>query len=114
MLAGLAQVPAGGTEVEQGLRALERHDLVIIHVESPNTAALLGDAHRKIAAIERLDEEIVGPLLEGLRQRGGPWRLLVTLGFQIIEEFQEHYPRQNRKAVEVATQTPVFSHDVAG
>ena len=78
MLAGLAQVPAGGTEVEQGLRALERHDLVIIHVESPNTAALLGDAHRKIAAIERLDEEIVGPLLEGLRQRGGPWRLLVT------------------------------------
>jgi len=78
LLAGLAHVPGAGTELEQGLRALDRHDLVVIHVESPNTAALLGDAHRKIAAIERLDEEIVGPLLEGLRQRGGPWRLLVT------------------------------------
>lgn len=78
LLAGLKHVPGPGTEVEQGLRALDCCDLVVIHVESPNTAALLGDAHRKIAAIERLDEEIVGPLLEALRQRGGPWRLLVT------------------------------------
>jgi 2,3-bisphosphoglycerate-independent phosphoglycerate mutase len=78
LLAGLTHEPSAGSEVERGLRALERHDLVVIHVEAPNTAALLGDAHRKIAAIERLDEEIVGPLLEGLRQRGGAWRLLVT------------------------------------
>jgi 2,3-bisphosphoglycerate-independent phosphoglycerate mutase len=78
LLAGLEHVPGSGTEAEQGLRALERHDLVVIHVEAPNTAALLGDAHRKLAAIERLDQEVVGPVLEGLRQRGGPWRLLVT------------------------------------
>ena len=86
MLAGLAPVPpAAGTPdsdlratVEQGLRALDRHDLVVIHVEGPNTAALLGDAQRKVGAIERLDEEVVGPVLEGLRQRGGAWRLLVT------------------------------------
>jgi 2,3-bisphosphoglycerate-independent phosphoglycerate mutase len=78
LLAGLTHLPAAGAGVEEGLRALERHDLVIIHVEAPDTAALLGDAHRKIAAIERLDEEVVGPVLEGLRQRGGAWRLLVT------------------------------------
>ncbi len=87
LLAGLAHVPptgAAGTldtdlraTVEQGLRALDRHDLVVIHVEGPNTAALLGDAQRKVGAIERLDEEVVGPVLEGLRRRGGAWRLLV-------------------------------------
>jgi 2,3-bisphosphoglycerate-independent phosphoglycerate mutase len=88
LLAGLARVPpavaAGSLDtdlratVEQGLRALDRHDLVVIHVEGPNTAALLGDPQRKVGAIERLDEEVVGPVLEGLRQRGGAWRLLVT------------------------------------
>jgi 2,3-bisphosphoglycerate-independent phosphoglycerate mutase len=85
VLAGLTHVPPAGAvdtdlraAVEQGLRALDRHDLVVIHVEGPNTAALLGDAQRKVGAIERLDEEVVGPVLEGLRQRGGAWRLLVT------------------------------------
>ena len=84
LLAGLTYVsPAAGeadlrATMEQGLRALDRHDLVVLHVESPNTAALLGDPQRKVGAIERLDEEVVGPVLEGLRQRGGAWRLLVT------------------------------------
>jgi 2,3-bisphosphoglycerate-independent phosphoglycerate mutase len=88
LLAGLTHVPATGAPgafdadlratVEQALRALDRYDLVVIHVEAPNTAAMLGDAQRKVGAIERLDEEVVGPVLQGLRQRGGAWRLLVT------------------------------------
>jgi 2,3-bisphosphoglycerate-independent phosphoglycerate mutase len=87
-LGGLARVPLAGAtgwldtdlraKAAAALAALERQDLVVIHVEAPNAAAALGDAHRKLAAIERLDEELLGALLEGLRQRGGPWRLLLT------------------------------------
>ena len=37
----------------------------------------LGDPQKKIEAIERLDEDVLGPLLDGLRARGGEWRLMV-------------------------------------
>lgn len=87
-LAGLACVPVDGAtgavdtdlraKAREGLAALDRFDLVVVHVEAANAATALGDASRKLATIERLDEELIGSLLEGLRQRGGPWRLLVT------------------------------------
>ena len=50
-----------------GLDALERYDFVLIHVEAPDEAAHQGSAERKIWAIEQIDREIVGPLLERLR-----------------------------------------------
>ncbi len=45
------------------LAALDDHDLVVIHVESPDEAAHGGDWKAKIEAIERIDAEIV-PLLK--------------------------------------------------
>jgi len=50
-----------------GLDALERYDFVLIHVEAPDEAAHQGSPERKIWAIEQIDREIVGPLLERLR-----------------------------------------------
>jgi len=41
------------------LKALDDHDLVVIHVESPDEAGHGGDAEAKIAAIEAIDREIV-------------------------------------------------------
>jgi 2,3-bisphosphoglycerate-independent phosphoglycerate mutase len=41
------------------LAALDDHDLVVIHVESPDEAAHGGDWRAKIEAIERIDAEIV-------------------------------------------------------
>lgn len=42
-----------------GLSALDKHDLVIIHVESPDEAGHAGDIEAKIRAIEAIDHEVV-------------------------------------------------------
>ncbi|MBM3147364.1 MAG: 2,3-bisphosphoglycerate-independent phosphoglycerate mutase [Actinobacteria bacterium] len=43
--------------------ALRDHDLVFVHVEAPDEAGHQGDAAAKVAAIERIDAEVLGPLL---------------------------------------------------
>ncbi len=50
-----------------GLRELERKDFVLIHVEAPDEAGHNGSAPEKVRAIERIDEEMVGPLLARAR-----------------------------------------------
>lgn len=57
--------------------ALTSYDLVVVHIEAPDEAGHLGDVHAKVKAIERIDECIVGPLLETLR-RSDEWRILIS------------------------------------
>jgi len=59
------------------LAALDTADLVIVHVEAPDEAGHQGNADAKVTAIERIDEHIVGPLLEKLRQYDA-WKILVA------------------------------------
>lgn len=56
--------------------ALDGADLVIVHVGLIDTISHRGDAAKKVAALEALDRELVGPLVERLR-REEDWRLLV-------------------------------------
>ena len=58
------------------VEALKRFDLVLSHVESPDEASHQADVTTKIAAIEAIDEHVVGPVLNSLRQ-GNDWRILV-------------------------------------
>ena len=51
------------------------HDLVCVHVEAPDEASHEGRADAKVKALERIDQHIVGPLLEALPSYGD-WRLL--------------------------------------
>jgi 2,3-bisphosphoglycerate-independent phosphoglycerate mutase len=60
-----------------GVKALEDHDLVCVHVEAPDEASHEGKASEKVKALEQIDRHIVGPLLEAL-PRHGDWRLLVS------------------------------------
>lgn len=46
-------------QAEGALAALEDHDLVVIHVESPDEEGHAGDVAGKIAAIEAIDREVV-------------------------------------------------------
>jgi 2,3-bisphosphoglycerate-independent phosphoglycerate mutase len=46
------------------LDLLSRHDIVYIHVEAPDEASHEGNVREKIQAIERIDEDVVGFLLE--------------------------------------------------
>ena len=50
-------------KVQAGLKALERHDFVFIHLEAPDETAHQGRADLKIQAIEDFDRKIVAPSL---------------------------------------------------
>ena len=43
-----------------GLQALEKHDVVIMHVEAPDEASHAGSVREKVTAIELTDKEMVG------------------------------------------------------
>lgn len=51
------------------LDALERYDMVYVHVEATDEAGHARDLDLKIRCIEMLDSRLIGPILEGLSQR---------------------------------------------
>jgi 2,3-bisphosphoglycerate-independent phosphoglycerate mutase len=85
-LAGLERINVPGAtgfldtdyaaKARYGLQALERHDFLLLHIEAPDEAGHMGRPDLKREAIERIDELIVGPMLEGLRKMGD-FRLLL-------------------------------------
>ena len=73
VLAGIDRIEIAGVtdgpdndyvaQAEGGLAALADHDLVVIHVESPDEAGHAGDIQAKLAAIEAIDREVVSRAL---------------------------------------------------
>ncbi len=74
------------------IEALDRYDLLCVHIEAPDEASHAADAKTKVAAIEAIDEHVIGPIHEALQAReetAGGWRMLVL---------PDHYTRvDNRK-----------------
>jgi 2,3-bisphosphoglycerate-independent phosphoglycerate mutase len=58
------------------IKALDKYDLVFIHIEAPDEASHNGSIEMKKKAIEQIDKYIVGPVLEAL-QGYESWRILV-------------------------------------
>lgn len=58
------------------VEALKKHDFVCIHVEAPDEAGHSGDYQAKIEAIERIDRDVLGTVLDGLKHYD-QWRILV-------------------------------------
>jgi len=56
------------------LEALERHDLVVVHIEAPDEAAHSGHADDKIEAIQKIDSEVISRIRSW---RGDDLRVLV-------------------------------------
>lgn len=52
-----------GAKARAAVAALRDHDLVWVHVEAPDEAAHMGGLSEKIKAIERVDQEVLAPLL---------------------------------------------------
>lgn len=50
-----------------GIEALKRNDVLFIHIEAPDEAGHAQLLDEKIKAIERIDEFIVGPIIESLK-----------------------------------------------
>ncbi len=64
-------------KAEHALAALERRDVVFVHIEAPDEAGHAGEAAEKVRALERIDAEFLGTLLPGLA-RLGAHRVLVA------------------------------------
>lgn len=63
-------------KAEYALRELETKDFVLIHVEAPDEAGHNGSVPEKVRAIERIDREMLGPILDRARS-GGDLSVLV-------------------------------------
>jgi len=57
-------------KAKYALEALEKHDLVFIHIEAPDEAGHAGNLEEKIKAIERIDSKIIKKLLDELPDFG--------------------------------------------
>lgn len=79
--------------------ALDRYDLVCVHLGAPAEAGLRGDFSGKVAALESIDANVVRPLLAKLDTFGDAesappttpdgetgWRMLVATDFPVISE----------------------------
>jgi 2,3-bisphosphoglycerate-independent phosphoglycerate mutase len=66
-------------KAEYGLAALDAGaDFLFLHVEAPDESGHEGNIDHKIQSIEDIDRQVVGPLLDGFKQRGQRFRLLVA------------------------------------
>lgn len=52
-------------------------EFAFVHIEAPDEAGHQGDVAAKLGAIERIDEETLTPLVQGLRAAGEDFRLVV-------------------------------------
>ncbi len=59
------------------LEALDRADLVFVHVEAPDEAGHQGDLSAKLQAIADFDRRVVGPVLAGIRHHPS-WAVMVV------------------------------------
>jgi len=80
-----------GAKGRAALEALDRYDVVVVHVEAPDEAAHQGMAEEKMVSLERIDEAIVGPLLEKLRTLGDH-RILIAPDHATLVRTKGHHP----------------------
>ncbi len=53
-------------------------DFLFLHIESPDESGHEGNLDHKLRSIEDIDRLVVGPLLDGFKERGEPFRLMVV------------------------------------
>lgn len=64
-------------KVQAALEALKHLDFVYLHIEAPDEAGHEGDMELKVKAIELFDQNVVGPVIRGLKASGEEWRVLL-------------------------------------
>ena len=91
-------------KVEAALEVLADSDLVVVHLEGPDEAGHQGSLRDKVRAIERLDAEVVTPIVQHLEERGEEFRLVVCM---------DHYTPL-RLRTHVDWPVPLFLYDSRG
>ena len=63
-------------KADAAIEALKKYDIVFVHIEAPDEAGHSGNVDMKKKAVELIDKNIVGPVLDEL-QKYESWRILV-------------------------------------
>ncbi len=71
------------------IEALEKYDIVFVHIEAPDEASHSGSAELKKKAIEQIDKHIVGPVYEAI-QTYDDWRILIAPDHPTLVRTQAH------------------------
>lgn len=74
---GLHTNYAGKVEAAVNAVTRDNYDFAYIHLEAPDEMGHQGSVEKKVQAIEYLDSEVIGPLVEKLEAAGEDFRLLV-------------------------------------
>ncbi len=72
-----------------GLKALAHKDFLLLHIEAPDEAGHMGRADLKVEALERIDELILGPMIEGLAAMGD-FRILLQPDHATPSQLKTH------------------------
>ena len=83
---------ASGTHA---IAALDKYDIVCVHIEAPDEASHAADAKTKVAALEAIDTHVVGPILDTLQKREkelGGWRVLLLPDHYTAVSTRKHDP----------------------
>lgn len=72
--------------------ALDRYDIVCVHVEAPDEASHAADVATKVASIEAIDKHIVGPVMEKLKTYQEGWRVMVMPDHYTCLSNRKHDP----------------------
>jgi len=78
-------------KAEAAIKALDKYDLVFVHIEAPDEASHKGDARMKRVAIEQIDKHIIGPVYRKL-QTYDDWRVLVLPDHPTLVRHGAHSP----------------------
>lgn len=57
---------------------LEGLDYVYVHLEAPDECGHQGDIFGKVSSLELIDEKVIGPVVEGLKEAGEDFRVLIV------------------------------------
>ncbi|MCK5225424.1 MAG: cofactor-independent phosphoglycerate mutase [Planctomycetes bacterium] len=71
--------------------AMNKYDIVFVHIEAPDEASHNGSVVMKKKAVEKIDKYIVGPVLEAM-QNYDSWRILVMPDHPTLISTKAHSP----------------------
>ncbi len=77
------------------IAALDQYDVVCVHIEAPDEASHAADPATKVAAIEAMDQHIVGPIHAALESGSAQWggyRILYLPDHYTLASTRKHHP----------------------
>jgi 2,3-bisphosphoglycerate-independent phosphoglycerate mutase len=77
---------------QYAVKALDDYDVLCVHVESPDEAAHAADPPTKIATIEAIDQKVVKPIVDKLKQSEAGWRVLMLPDHYTRIDTRKHDP----------------------